>query len=50
MPRTAKAKTPAQKRQWDHVEQSMLERGASPKAAAKAANSVVKKHPSSKRK
>jgi|HubBroStandDraft_5_1064220.scaffolds.fasta_scaffold48799_4 hypothetical protein len=50
MPRSSKAKTPAQKRQWDHVEQSELDRGASPKVAAMAANSVVKKHPSRKKK
>jgi hypothetical protein len=49
MPRSAKAKTPAQKRQWDHVEQSMLDRGASPKRAAMAANAVVRDHPSKKR-
>ena len=50
MPRSNKANTPARKRQWDHVEQSELDRGASPKVAAMAANSVVKKHPSRKKK
>lgn len=45
MPRSRKANTPARKRQWDHVEQSMLDRGASPKRAAMAANAVVRDTP-----
>jgi hypothetical protein len=43
MPLTRKANTPKKKRQWAHVEKSMLDRGASPGAAARAANGVIKK-------
>ena len=50
MPRTKKANTPARKRQWAHIEESMLDRGATPKEAAMAANSVLKKHPTRKKK
>ena len=45
-----KANTPARKRQWRHIEDSMLERGASPKKAAMAANAGVRDHPSKKKK
>lgn len=47
---THKAKTPAQKRQWDHVYQSELAKGASHATAVIAANGVVKRHPSKKKK
>jgi hypothetical protein len=50
MPITHKAKTPAQKRQWRHIEESELAAGKSPKIAAMAANSAVAKHPSRKKK
>lgn len=40
---THKASTPKKKRQWSHVADSMLERGASEGAAIRAANAVVKK-------
>lgn len=50
MPASKRANTPARKRQWKHVEESMLDRGASPAAAAKAANSQLKKHPTRKKK
>ena len=50
MPVSKKANTPAKKRQWHHVEESALARGASPKIAAMSANAVVKKHPSKKKK
>lgn len=50
MPVSKKANTPAKKRQWSHVEESMLDRGASPKKAAMAANAVVRDHPSKKKK
>lgn len=42
---TKKANTPAKKRQWSHVEDSMLSRGASRGAAVRAANAVVRDHP-----
>ena len=45
MPRSRKANTPAKKRQWDHVEQSALARGASPGSAARQANAVVRDNP-----
>lgn len=45
MPRSRKANTPAKKRQWDHVEQSALDRGASPGSAARQANAVVRDRP-----
>ena len=50
MPKSKKANTPAKKRQWQHVEDSMLARGASPKRAAMAANAVVRDTPSRKKK
>ena len=40
---TKKATTPKLKRQWAHVEQSALDRGASPGAAVRMANGVVKR-------
>ena len=40
---TKKAKTPKLRRQWDHIEKSMLERGASRGAAVRAANGVIKR-------
>jgi len=40
---TKKANTPKKRRQWQHVEDSMLARGASKGAAIRAANGVVKK-------
>ena len=49
MPMTRKANTPARKRQWQHVEDSMIERGASPKRAAMVANAVVRDHPAKSR-
>ena len=36
-------------RQWQHVEDSMIERGASPKRAAMVANAVVRDHPAKSR-
>ena len=50
MPKSAKANTPARRRQWLHVEESMKARGASPKRAAMAANAVVRDTPSKKKK
>jgi len=38
---TKAADTPKKKRQWSHVEQSALKRGASPGSAIKQANAVV---------
>jgi hypothetical protein len=38
---TKKAKSAVAKRQWQHVEDSMLERGSSKKSSIKAANAVV---------
>jgi hypothetical protein len=43
MPISRKANTPKKRRQFRHVEQSMLDRGASRGAAARAANGVIKK-------
>jgi|HubBroStandDraft_6_1064221.scaffolds.fasta_scaffold65177_5 hypothetical protein len=43
MPVSLKANTPRKRRQWRHVESSMLDCGASPGAAARAANGVIKK-------
>lgn len=40
---TRKADTPKRKRQWRHVRESMEARGASPGAAVRAANAVVKR-------
>lgn len=40
---TKKATTPKLKRQWTHVEESMKRSGASPGAAVRAANAVVKR-------
>lgn len=40
---TKKAKSDVSKRQWSHVANSMLDRGASEGSAVAAANSVVKK-------
>jgi hypothetical protein len=50
MPTSKKAGTPAQKRQWQHVEKAELAAGKSPKVAAMAANAAVRDHPSKKRK
>jgi hypothetical protein len=50
MPKSKKANTPAKKRQWQRVEDSMLDRGASPKKAAMGANAAVRDHPSKKKK
>lgn len=47
---TKKANTAAKKRQWQHIEDSMLARGASPGAAIRAASGALKKHPSRKKK
>jgi len=47
---TKKANTSAKARQWEHVEQSALKRGASPKSAVKQANSVVRDTPTRKKK
>jgi hypothetical protein len=49
MPVSKKAKSKTAKRQWKHVEESMKERGASPGAAVRAANSVVKKRAAKKK-
>lgn len=43
MPISRKATTPKLKRQFRHVEESMKSRGASPGAAVRAANEVVKR-------
>jgi len=40
---TRKASSPVAKRQWSHVANSMLKRGASEGAAVRAANAVVKR-------
>lgn len=40
---TKKANTPKRRRQWSHVERSMLDRGASRGAAVRAANAAVRK-------
>ena len=40
---TKKANTPKKKRQWRHVEESALSRGASRGAAVRMANAAVKK-------
>ena len=40
---TKKANTPKRRRQWQHVRDSMEARGASPGAAVRAANGVLKK-------
>jgi hypothetical protein len=40
---TRKADTPKKKRQWSHVEQSALSRGASPGSAIRQANAAVKR-------
>lgn len=47
---TKKANTAAKKRQWQHVRDSEEAKGASPGAAVRAANGVVKKHPAGKSK
>jgi hypothetical protein len=47
---TKKANTPAKARQWSHVEESALKRGASPGSAIRQANAVVRDTPSKKRK
>ena len=41
--KTKKAKSPKAKRQWAHVANSMLSKGASKGHAVRAANAVVKK-------
>jgi hypothetical protein len=46
---TKKANTSKKKRQWSHVEHSMLKRGKSKGAAIRAANAVVKRSVRSKR-
>ena len=43
MPVSKKANTPKKKRQWHHVEESALSRGASPASAIKQANDAVAK-------
>ena len=43
MPVSKKANTPKKKRQWHHVEQSALKRGASPGSAVRQANAAVAK-------
>lgn len=40
---TKKANTPKKRRQWQHVEDSMLARGASRGTAVRSANGVLKK-------
>jgi hypothetical protein len=40
---TKKANTPTKQRQWAHVRESEIERGASPGQADKIANGVIKK-------
>lgn len=40
---TRKASSPVAKRQWSHVANSMIRRGASEGAAVRAANAVVKR-------
>jgi len=45
MPRSKKANTPARKRQWDAIEESVLKQTGSPKRAAMAANAVVRDRP-----
>lgn len=40
---TKRARSAKSKRQWSHVANSMLRRGASEGAAVRAANSVVKR-------
>lgn len=50
MPYPKRANTAAKKRQFRHIEDSMLDRGATPKQAAMGANSQLKKHPSRKKK
>ena len=42
---TKKANTPAKARQWSHVEQSALSRGASAGSAVRQANAAVRDHP-----
>lgn len=46
---TRKANTPSKRRQWSHVANSMLRRGASEGSAVRAANAVVKRNRRSKR-
>ncbi len=41
---TKKATTPKLKREWSHVEQSALKRGASKGSAIRQANAVVKRN------
>lgn len=51
MPVSKRANTTAKRRQWKHVEDSALARGASPGSAARQANAVVRDSPArSKRK
>lgn len=40
---TRKANTPSKRRQWEHVRRSMEASGASPGAAVRAANGVLKR-------
>jgi hypothetical protein len=47
---TKKATTPKKKRQWQHVYESALDRGASPESAIKQASAAVKKSSRSERK
>ena len=46
---TRKANTPKKKRQWAHVSNSMLNRGASEGSAIRAANAVVARKRRTKR-
>ena len=46
---TKKATTPKLRRQWSHVEESALERGASRGSAIRQANAAVKRSARSKR-
>ena len=47
---TKKADTPKKQRQWSHVRQSEIDRGASPGKADKIANGVIKKESGGKSK
>jgi hypothetical protein len=47
---TKKANTPKKKRQWEHVADSALAKGASEGSAIRQANAVVKRNRSGKKK
>jgi len=47
---TRKANTPARNRQWQDVYKSATSRGLSKGAAIREANSVLKRHPTNKKK